>query len=313
MFFKNLVIYRLGTGKSRKAEDLEALLAQQPLQKCGGFDMESRGWVGPLHEGQYVYEQNGHWLLALGFEKKLLPSTVIRQAAAERAAELESRLGRPIGRKQKRELQDQVMGELLPRALSVRRTTYAWMDLTRGWLVIDAAGQPRADQFLEALRKSDDDLAVAPLETQVSPATAMSRWVLRGDADGPFSIDQDLELRTPDATKATVRYARHSLEGRDIREHVTAGKQAVRLGLTWNDRVSFVFTEELHVKRVAFTEVLEREAGEDAESDEERFDLDFALMTGELSRMLADLVKALGGEKAAHGAPSQRDAEETPA
>ncbi|HUQ75799.1 MAG TPA: recombination-associated protein RdgC, partial [Burkholderiales bacterium] len=96
------------------------------------------------------------------------------------------------------------------------------------------------------------------------------------------------------------------LEGKDIREHIKAGKQPVRLGLTWNDRVSFVLTDELHVKRISFLNVLEHEPGEEQEDAAERFDIDFALMTGELSRMLADLVKVLGGERPSKGAPAGR-------
>ena len=299
MWFRNLVVYRLGAGWSRKAEEFEERLAQQPLQKCGGFEMESRGWTAPRHEGQYLYTQSRQWLLALGFEQKLLPASVIRQAAEERIAEREAMFGNPIGRKQKREIKDQVNAELMPRAFSRRRTTYAWIDTVNGWLACDAAGEPKAEQFLETLRRTDDELPVARLETQMSPATAMSRWILAGDAPGRFGIDQDLELRTPDATKATVRYARHALEGKDIRDHIAAGKQPVRLGLTWNDRISFVLTEELHVKRLAFLDILKREGGEEIEDDDERFDIDFALMTGELPRLLADLVEALGGEKAA--------------
>ena len=90
MWFKNLVVYRLGAGWSRKAEDVEAKLAQQPLQKCGGFEMESRGWTCPQQEGQYLYHQNRQWLIALGSEQKLLPASVIRQVAEERAAEMEA-------------------------------------------------------------------------------------------------------------------------------------------------------------------------------------------------------------------------------
>jgi len=47
MWFKNLVVYRLAAGWSRKAETFEEKLAAQPLRKCGGFEMESRGWVPP--------------------------------------------------------------------------------------------------------------------------------------------------------------------------------------------------------------------------------------------------------------------------
>lgn len=313
MWFKNLVIYRLGAGWSRKAEDLEAKLAQQPLQKCGGYQMESVGWVCPQHEGQYLYHQNRQWLLALGFEQKLLPASVISQAAQEKVAAMEAMVGHPLGRKQKRDIKDQVTAELMPRALSRRRRTCAWIDTANGWLAIDAAGEPKAEQFVETLRRTEDGLPVTRLETQMSPSTAMSRWIMAGEVPGTFGIDQDLELRAPDATKATVRYARHGLEGKDIRDHIGAGKQPVRLGLTWNDRVSFVLTEQLHVKRLSFLEILQRESGEEVENEDERFDIDFALMTGELSRMLADLVKVLGGEKTAAGRPAERTLEESTA
>ena len=299
MWFKNLVVYRLGAGWARKAEDLEAKLAQQPLQPCGGFQMESKGWTCPQHEGQYLYHQNRQWLLALGVEQKLLPASVIRQVADERIREMEGALGGPIGRKQKRDMRDRVTAELMPKALSRRRTTYAWMDMAHGWLVINAAGEPKAEQLLEVLRRTEDELPAVRLETQMSPATAMTRWVMAGDVEGPFGMDEDLELRAPDTSKATVRYSRHTLEGKDIRDHLAAGKEPLRLGLTWNDKVSFVLTSDLQVKRLSFLNIIEREAGEELDNEDERFDIDFALMTGELSKMLGDLVKALGGEKTA--------------
>lgn len=310
MWFKNLVVYRLGAGWSADLEALEEKLARQPLQKCGGYQMESVGWVPPRPEGQYVYSQNRQWLLALGFEQKLLPASVIRQAADEKIADLEAALGHPLGRKQKREMREKAEAELMPRALSRRRTTYAWIDTVNGWLAIDAAGEPRAEQFTQALGKVDDTMTLARLDTQVSPSTAMTQWMLAGDVSGPFSIDQDLELRVPDASKATVRYARHSLEGKDIRDHIAAGKQAVRLGMTWNDRISLVLTEQCHVKRLSFLEILQRETSDEVEDEAERFDLDFALMTGELPRLLADLVKALGGEKQGEARAALRKVEQ---
>jgi recombination associated protein RdgC len=297
MWFKNLVVYRL-PGWTRKAETFEAKLAAQPLQKCGGFEMESRGWIPPRDDGQYLYQQNRHWLLALGFEQKLLPSSIIRDAAEEQIAAMESMLGHPIGRRQKRDIKDKVTAELLPRALSRRRTTRAWIDAAGGWLAIDAAGEPKAEQFMETLRKTDDDVPAIRLDTQSSPSAAMRKWITAGEVDGPFTIDQDLELRAPDASKATVRYARHSLDGKDIRDHIGAGKEPVRLGLTWNDKVSFVLTEQLHIKRLSFLNIIERETAEELDNEDERFDIDFTLMTGELAKLLADLVKALGGEKA---------------
>ncbi|MNV64613.1 Recombination-associated protein RdgC [compost metagenome] len=66
--------------------------------------------------------------------------------------------------------------------------------------------------------------------------------------------------------------------------------------MTWADRVSFVLTEGLDIKRVAPLDVL-KEGNEATHSDDEKFDSDMALMTGELAKMMAELVDALGGEK----------------
>jgi recombination associated protein RdgC len=66
--------------------------------------------------------------------------------------------------------------------------------------------------------------------------------------------------------------------------------------MTWADRVSFVLTEALAVKRVAPLDVLKDENDASTRNEDERFDADFALMSGELNRLLAALVEALGGE-----------------
>jgi recombination associated protein RdgC len=235
--------------------------------------------------------------VSLGVEEKLLPASVIRQVTEERAAAIARSQAHPVGRKQKRDIKEQVVAELMPRALARRRMTRAWIDSANGWLCVEASGEPKAEMLLETLRKTEGDLPVQRLDTQQSPASCMASWLLSGDVDGPFSIDEDLELRASDATKATVRYARHRLEGKDIRDHISQGKQPVRLGMTWNDRISFVLTEQLHIKRLSFLDLLKKESSEDEADEDARFDIDFALMTGELARMLTDLVQALGGEK----------------
>lgn len=300
MWLKNLTLYRLPAPWPVKSEDFEKKLAAQPLSPCGSFQMESRGWTSPRGDGYFLYTQSFHWLLALGIEQKLLPGSVIRQVTEERAAELAQQQAHPVGRKQMRDLRDQVTAELMPKALSRRKFTHGWIDAKNGWLAVDAAADPKAELFMEALRRAEDDLPALRLETQRSPASAMAEWLSKGDAPGKFTLDQDLELRAPDASKATVRYTRHPLEGREIRDHLSAGKTVVRLGLTWHDRISFVLTEHLQVKRVTFLDILKRDDAvveDTAQDEDEKFEIDFALVTGELALMLADLVAALGGEK----------------
>lgn len=299
MWFKNLIIYRLPDNWSLSAADLEDQLSRRPLQPCGAFEMQSRGWVHSSVAKRYVHTTNGQQLIALGVEQKLLPGSIIKQVTTERAAELEQQQGYPVGRRQLRELRERVTEELRARALTRRRVTRAWIDPKNGWFIVDAAGGSRADEFVETLRDTLGSLPVTFLETERSPQSCMAAWLMLGDAPLRFVLDQDLELQTVDEMKATVRYVRHALDGNEIQAHLKSGKFVTRLGLTWSDRVSFVLTDKLEVKRVQFlTMKKEKEDGESELAPEEQFDIEFALMAGELGQLLNDLTQALGGEQA---------------
>ena len=295
MWFRNLRLYRLPANWDMAAAQLEQLLAAHPLVRCGGYDMHSVGWVYPRADGAFLHAVGGQWLLALGVEQKLLPGSVVRQTALERAAQIEAEQGRKVGRKELRDLRERVTEELLPKAFTRRRTTWGWIDPVNGWLALDAGSDARADEFIEALVPLLEGVALRPLQTQLSPGSAMTGWLADGEGPAGFGIDDELELKSATG-EAKVRYVRHALAGKDIQDHISEGKTATRLGLTWNDKISFVLTDKLHVKRLGFLDILKEQAEREAQDADEQFDVDFTLMAGELALLLRDLVAALGGE-----------------
>lgn len=298
MWFKNLALYRLPSDWNVSASELEEKLGQRTLQPCSPLEMLSRGWVAPSGTGRLLHTVNQQHLIALGVEQKLLPASIIRQETAVRAAVLADSQGFPVGRRQMRDLKMRVTEELRARALNKRRTTRAWIDPVNGWFVVDAGSAGKAEELVEVLRDSLGTFAVQFVETQRTPHTSMAAWLTHGDAPGPFGIEQDLELQTADPNKATVRYVRHPLDGKEIKAHLAAGKYPTRLGLTWNGRLSFVLTEKLLIKRVEFLEMT-KDTPDGGEVDkDEQFDIDFTVMAGELAKMLNDLVQALGGDTA---------------
>jgi recombination associated protein RdgC len=294
MWFRNLQLYRLPAPWANTVEKLEEDLAKAPLSACGATDAQSSGWVSPRDGGPLVHSVNRQWLLALGVEHRLLPTSVVKHFANERAKAIEETEGRRVGRKEMRDLREALTLELLPRAFVSRRTTFGWIDPINGWLVIDAASPAKAEEFLEHLRKSVEGLPVKLLQVEQSPSAAMTGWIADGEAPAGFSIDQDLELRS--AENATVRYAKHTLEGDEIRQHIAQGKVVTRLAMTWADRISFQLNEKLQIKRLAFLDILKEQAEGQAENEDEHFDIDFTLMSGEVARLLVDLLEALGGE-----------------
>lgn len=299
MWFKNLQLHRFSAPWSPSADEVEASLAKHAFFPGTSLEMQTQGWASPRDNGQLVHAVGRQMLLTLRTEKKLLPATVVNQVTKARAAEVEEQQGYKPGRKQLRELKEQVTEELLPRAFSIRRDTRVWIDPDNGWLAIDAASTAKADEVRGMLFKAMDALPLANLHVNQSPVAAMTDWLSTDVAPAGFTVDQEIELQSGSESKATVRYVRHPLDAEDLRRHISGGKRCTRLAMTWNDRVSFVLTDSLAIKRVAPLDVIKEQADGTVSDEDERFDADFTLMAGELAGMLGDLTEALGGERKA--------------
>jgi len=278
-------------------ERLDEQLGRLRFRPCGSQDLSTSGWIARLPEGPLVHSVGGQWLIALGIEKRLLPSSVVKQVAAERAEEIEAQQGYKPGRKQIKEIREAVTQELLPRAFTSRRRVFAWIDPEAGWLVVDASSRKVADSVVEALHKALDELPLKLLNTRRSPAAAMTEWLVANEAPVGFTIDQDCELRSITEEKSAVRYVRHALDGKEVQEHIVGGKQASKLALTFDDRLSIILNDKLELKRLQFLDIVKEAAGGDGKDAEEQFDSDFALMTAELRRFIPAMIEALGGEE----------------
>lgn len=297
IWFKNLTIFQLSPGWAMTAAEVEDKLARHPLLPVNSASMSSQGWTRPAPGDGFVYSQGKQLLIALGMENRILPGPVISQTLKEKAAALEVQQGFAPGRKQLRELKDQVIDELRPRAFVRSRTVRAWLDFEHGLLIVDTASPKLAEDLGTVLRADLGDLPATPLDTQDAPTAAMTGWLATGSAPPMFVVQDDCELLADNPTKAAVRYVRHSLDGPELKSLIGGGKIVTRVGLAWRERLSLVLTDKLAVKRVRYIDIDEdREAAK--KNDADAFDTDFTLMTGELGLLIQDLIAALGGAKA---------------
>ena len=297
-WFKNLRIYRLDMAIfALPAQQLADLLTKHRFSPCGSQEPLSMGWVPPREGGELVHEVNGQYLLCHRAEKRLLPSTVVNQTAREKALEIEEQQGYKPGRKQMKEIKEQVITELLPKSHVVQRDTMVWIDTRNCWFVIDTAVAAKSDEVLGLLAKSVEPFPVLPLYTELSPGSVLTSWLIDNDPPANFTIDQDTELRSTGDSGAAVRYVKQSVDIDEVRKHVQAGKQCTRLALTWADRISFVLTDALDIKRISPLDILTEKQDVMAVNDDEIFDADMTLMTAELANLIADVVGVLGGER----------------
>ena len=296
--FKNALVYRIGPWNPPTLAELEERLTGARFIECSAAQPESAGWLAPRGEphAPLVESVAGQWILRLCTETKGVPGGVVRQQLDAKLAQLEAETGRRPRGKQAKEIKEQIVHALLPRAFPKRAMTPVWVDQRARLVVVGAASAKKADAIVTRLVELlGNGIVLRPLQTELSPATAMSEWLREQEAPAGFSIDRDCELKQPDSEKATVRYARHTLEMVEIAEHIAQGKLPTQLAMTWAGRVSFVLTDTMALKKVQLLDVALEGAGAATKADD-GFDADVAITTGELGPLIAGLVDALGGE-----------------
>ncbi|RLA20836.1 MAG: recombination-associated protein RdgC, partial [Gammaproteobacteria bacterium] len=114
-------------------------------------------------------------------------------------------------------------------------------------------------------------------------------------------VEDECELRSPEEAGGIIRCKRQDLAAPEIKNHLDTGKQVIKLAVSWSDRLSFIVDENLSIKRLKFLELIQDQVA-DTESDsaEEQFDVDFTIMSQELSAFLPRLLELFGGENSAN-------------
>ena len=292
--FKNLIIYRTSPLAFTLAQ-LEAALQRAPFIECGATQEKSAGWVPPRGEahGALVESINGQWIARLMIETKTVPGDALARKVKEKAERIEQETGRKPGKKETRDLKEEAGLDLLPMAFTKRATTWVWIDPQARALVIDTSSQARADEVARSLvEQVPAGFALALLNTKTAPQAAMAHWLNEQEPPEGFTVDRECELKSQDEDKSVVRYANHPLDIQEVLDHINAGLLPTRLALTWDGRVSFTLTQQLQVKGIRFLDSV----FESQQADEGGFDADVAIATGELGKLIPDLVKALDGE-----------------
>lgn len=294
---KNAIIYRIGAAWSADLAVLGEQLAKAEFAPCSATQQKSVGWVPPRGHahGAFVEAVGAQWIARFMVETKAVPTAVIGSVVDAKKAAIEQQTGRRPGKKETRDLLDDAIQELLPQAFPRQAAATVWIDPAARLLVIDAASQAKADDVVTTLIDQVEGLTLTRLQTRQSAAAGMTLWLDTNEPPAGFSIDRECELKATDDSKAAVRYSKHPLDIVEISAHIEAGKIPTKLALMWTDRMSFVLTDTLQLRKISFLEAAL--IGQPAEGLDDGFDAGVAIATGELGQVISELIEALGGEE----------------
>jgi len=299
MWFKNLYLYRLRKGFDLDAEALEQKLQTQAFRPCSALEMSTIGWVAPAgrKSSLLVHAANGLLLVTACRQDRLLPVSVIRDEMQERADKIEIAEDRPVRRREMAVLREEVTLELTPKALPRNSRINAYIDPKEGWLVVDASSSKRAEELVSLLRESVGTLSLALPETEIAPASILTGWLHQSQIPQDFELLDQCVLRDPAQENSVIRCRGVELDADEIQAHMRSGKQAIQLALRWADRLEFVMCDNLQIKQLRFLDIIQEQAADiAAETEIDRLDADFSIMTAELRPLLSRLIEICGGE-----------------
>ena len=295
-WFKNAMIYRLTKSLDWSEKTLSDALENNQYHSCNQSEMSKFGWSTPLKGSELLYFTVGKQILLLAQkEEKILPAHVIKRELDARVEKLEQAENRKLKKVEKQTLKDNVVATLLPRSFSKYQQTALWINAENNLIYVNAASAKRAEEALALLRKSLGSLPVVPLTFANEPSLVMQEWVAKESIPQWLVSLEEAELR--DANNGVIRCKQQALDSDEILSLVNS-KYVTKLALEWKEHLSFVLNEDCSLKRLKFAEQI-REKNDDILKEDyaQRFDADFVLMTGILSKLTENLLHDFGGEK----------------
>lgn len=279
-------------------EDLSASLKDFALTTCPKSEAFSQGWISPFgnSDSSFVHACQGNILLMAGKEEKLLPSSVIKDALAEKINLIEKNENRPIYRKEKTQIKEQVIFELRKQAFTRKKLLRAYIDTKKNWLIIDSSNRNRAEEFCTLLRKSLGSLKLILPSTNKDTSKTMTEWLLSAHTSPHFTIENDCEMIDYKQKASSIKCKYQDLSAQEIVNHLHSGKIITSLGMSWREKIAFELCEDLTLKKIRFLNLIDKEQKNiKMDSKAEQLDADFALISGEFSELLTDLINLFDG------------------
>lgn len=297
MFFTALTAFRFPAHLRNLFDDLDTALRAEAIKPIGPQEIATYGFVSPFgDESEVLHQRIGDSILiVLGHEERILPPKAVDRALRTRIKEVEEREGRSLGARARKRLKEDVVFEMIPRAFTKHTRLSAMVDLRSGTLFVDTGSRKAAENVVAALRRAFGSFPALPLNMTTSPRSVITGWIAGETLPERFAIGDEAELRDPVDRGAVIKAQRQELQSEEIAKHLQSGKQCVRIGLAYDERATFVLDEALVVRKLKLTDVAMEQLSHDDISDRAaELDACFALFSGLVTRLAADLFTTFG-------------------
>lgn len=299
MWFKNLRIYQLNDSVKHTPEELNEALAKFEFKPCGNLEPLTYGWTPPLGRdgSEFVHAANGYIMVCAKRQEKVLPGAIVKETLDEKIAEISEHESRFVGRAEKQTLKEEIIFSLMPKALVKSSYDFAYIDTQKQLLVVNTSSANRAEELLSALREALGTLKAIPLTPLNTPRDVLTAWLTSGEIPEDIEVGEECELTSLDEGRS-VKFKHQDLWIKEVSKHIDSGLQVAKLAVTWKETIDCVIDDQFCFKRIKYgNEINEKASDHNSDSAAEQFDIEFAIMTLELSAFIEAMSSAFGGVK----------------
>ena len=302
MFFKNISLHKVEL-EIPKGEVVENFFNTylKGLKPCGEFELVSVGFVNPVKlleqeedlEKNLCFVADNKVLVCYCEEKKVVPSSVVREFLNKKVNEIQTSENRKVRSKEKKELRESIIDELCKKAFVRHTYIHAYFDLTNNYLYINSTSNKKIDDFISLLgisfvgkyKKIEELITVEPM------SEAMTKWITNGgESPKELEILETCELVDRVQSDSIVNCKKQDLTSTEIQSHIDAGKLVTKIELNWDEKLSFLIDDSFKIKKIKFLDI---ESVDEHENGE--FYSNFLLMTSVFSEMVNYMSDCFGG------------------
>lgn len=259
MIFSSAAIYKIDP-KINLVMDQDVItekLSAAEFTPLGGQEEKRAGFYSPNSElfpealAIRISEQNGI-VIAIREDKKNIPASAVKQMLLERIESVERNQGYPVGRKQKKEMKEDLLSELMPKAFS--STTITPIILTSEYLIVGASSVAAADTAVSAVIRALGDLGLE-FAFGSNLTQALTLWAEQNEVFNTDCLELgDFALLKQD--KVSAQWKNDSAWQKQALEHIKKGKMVVKLGMSYScpngdsEPLGFVLNESGVIQQV---------------------------------------------------------------
>lgn len=253
--FKNFYVYDYGTANNA---DLVSVLAnQEPFYPCPATAFSSAGWSELNENGDYSLVVGDGILMAFRQLYKVVPLLLVKKRLAEAVLACYQNTGRMPGKKERRDLRDDVIIGLLPGIIPREKLHYVWFG-NAGRLIVEASSSSDADKIVTAIARQapDNKFFVKDLHTKKSLVAAAVAWLLENDDSktigNELSLGYNLKLQDSNSANSTVTVSNVAIrKNEQVQQFLREGYLVKNIELGWQLNNYVTVTDNLSFKRLS--------------------------------------------------------------